>query len=219
MPRARVLVTLTEEAVVDVPADVDVEAYLRERLAIEWGDVFVSRILAERSISVEWTPVPEAAVDETEPDGAERAMEPAGDTGSTLGAVLDSVASFVGGIKDSLIGRGDSARIDGTPEDAVEVAADDADAVASAVPSQGLVQHEESLSASPAVASADAVGEGDGELLTREELLALFTDPLYSEMIRSAVRERAERVLDPLVGEVVEELEPLLRHHVERHSA
>ena len=48
-------------------------------------------------------------------------------------------------------------------------------------------------------------------------LVALFDDPVYKDVIRSAVRERAERLLEEVVNQVVAELEPLLQRHIGRH--
>ena len=48
-------------------------------------------------------------------------------------------------------------------------------------------------------------------------LIALFDDPLYKDVIHTAVRERAERLLEEVVNQVVAELEPLLQRHLGRN--
>lgn len=54
MPKAQVLVTVTAEAVIDVPADVtDVEVYCQEHLGISWGDLHVDTIAQEPAFKVD----------------------------------------------------------------------------------------------------------------------------------------------------------------------
>jgi len=55
---------------------------------------------------------------------------------------------------------------------------------------------------------------GEAENFT---FIALFDDPVYKDVIRSAVRERAERLLEEVVNQVVAELEPLLQRHLGRN--
>jgi hypothetical protein len=55
---------------------------------------------------------------------------------------------------------------------------------------------------------------GEAESFT---FIALFDDPVYKDVIRSAVRERAERLLEEVVNQVVAELEPLLQRHLGRN--
>ena len=214
MPRARVLVTLTAEAVVDLPPDVDVEAYVRERVALAWGGVPVARLVHAPAASVEWFEAGEGvdvedAGEITAGSGAET-ESPEGavaGTASAIGSAIGLVASIVGGIKESLIGGG------GPAEDVREPAP-----AADAEPEPEPVASVEAERPPEAVADAQQPANGD-RVLDRDELLALFDDPLYADLIRSAVRGRAEALLEGMVAQVVSELEPLLRRHLERHGA
>jgi hypothetical protein len=51
------------------------------------------------------------------------------------------------------------------------------------------------------------------------DLMALFDDPTYRNVIRTVVRERAERLIEEVVSQVVAELEPLLRRHNSRNAS
>lgn len=54
MPKAQVLVTITAEALVDVPEGVDdVEGYVREHVTLDWGDLHVDSVVQTPSLSVE----------------------------------------------------------------------------------------------------------------------------------------------------------------------
>src|SRR5687768_1506946 len=60
MPKAQVLVTVTAEALVEVPADVtDVEAYCREHIAFEWGGLAVESVLQPAAVTVSHFVLPE----------------------------------------------------------------------------------------------------------------------------------------------------------------
>jgi hypothetical protein len=79
MPKAQVLVTVSAEALVELPADVaDVEAYCREHVALEWGGLEVERVLQPAAITVshfllpEPEPEPVAAV---EPEPVEPSID------------------------------------------------------------------------------------------------------------------------------------------------
>ena len=46
MPKAQVLVTLTAEALVDVPEGIeDVEAYCREHVGLSWGELPIAAVV------------------------------------------------------------------------------------------------------------------------------------------------------------------------------
>ena len=70
MPKAQVLVTVTAEALVELPADVtDVEAYCREQVAFLWGGLELESIVQPPSISVAHFIVPEPEPEpESEPE-------------------------------------------------------------------------------------------------------------------------------------------------------
>ena len=53
MPKAQVLVTVTAEALVELPADVtDVEAYCREQIAFGWGDLELESVIQPPAVTV-----------------------------------------------------------------------------------------------------------------------------------------------------------------------
>jgi hypothetical protein len=180
MSKAQVLVTLTAEAVIEVPEGVeDVEAYCREQVSFAWGDLAVEQVVQAPAVTVahfpleaEAAPAPEEAAAEPEP--AEAPAEPGVplvDAARAVGATLGKVAASIEGLAASLTG--------GQP---------------------------------------GAETEAPAPVLTREEILQLFTDPIYKDMIRTAVRDRAARYLESTVSEVVAELEPLLRRQLERRA-
>ena len=162
MPKAQVLVTVTAEALVDVPADVvDVEAYCRERVGLAWGDLHVDGIVQPPAITIEHYLVPEP---EPEPE-----LAPA-------------------------------------PEPTPEPAPPEPEPVA------------------PVLVGAQPSGEDTlplpalrGPETDDFDLVSLFNDPMYGKVIRSAVRERAERLLEEVVTQVVAELEPLLQRHLNKN--
>ena len=75
MPKAQVLVTVSAEALVELPADVaDVEAYCREHVALEWGGLQVERVLQPAAVTVSHFLLPEP---EPEPEAEPvQAVEP-----------------------------------------------------------------------------------------------------------------------------------------------
>lgn len=149
MPKAQVLVTVTAEALIEVPEGVDVEAYCRERVSLSWQGLAVDRVVQSPSVAVEHFLVPGA---EPEAQPAEAAAEPTGAVGEALGEEPEAAAR-----------------------------------------------------SEPAV---DAAPSG--------ELVELFDDPAYREVIRSAVRDRAGHLIEEIVDQVVAELEPLLERHFGR---
>jgi len=50
------------------------------------------------------------------------------------------------------------------------------------------------------------------------DLSALLDDPAYRTILRKAVSDRAARLLEAVVDQVVAELEPLLRRHYEKNA-
>ena len=89
MPKAQVLVTVTAEAFVNVPDGIDdVDRYVRDSVALVWGDADASPMQAP-AISVEYflipEPLPEPEVEETiEEVRVETEMEPAALLSDTL---------------------------------------------------------------------------------------------------------------------------------------
>jgi hypothetical protein len=68
MPKAQVLVTLTAEALVDVPEGIeDVEAYCREHVGLSWGDLPIAAVVQTPSVTVEHFMVAEPETIEEEP--------------------------------------------------------------------------------------------------------------------------------------------------------
>lgn len=226
MPRAQVLVTLTAEAVVEVPADADIETYVRERLALEWGGVEVVEILQSPSTTVAWFEVPAAAPEAVDAAPEEVPAEPAASgpltaTAEAIGSVLGKVAGIVEGVAETLAGARDEselqAAVEPAPEEVAAFVADQAAEVTDVAGEHAPVHTADLVSEYPAE-PAHAGANGNGPM-DRDELLALFSDPLYKEVIRNAVRDRAAHLLESVVAEVVAELEPLLRRQIERHRA
>ena len=159
MPKAQVLVTVTAEALVDVPADVlDVEAYCREHVALTWGDLRLDSPVQAPAVTVEHFIIPEP---EPEPEPVPE-PEPIPEPEPVPAPVM---------------------AVERSPEDTL-----------------------------PLPVAPIAVGE-----VQDFSLVALFDDPVYKDVIRSAVRERAGRLLEEVVNQVVAELEPLLRRHLGRN--
>jgi hypothetical protein len=77
MPKAQVLVTVSAEALVELPADVaDVEAYCREHVALEWGGLQVERVLQPAAVTVSHFLLPEAEpVQAVEPEPVEPSID------------------------------------------------------------------------------------------------------------------------------------------------
>lgn len=166
MPKAQVLVTLTAEALVEVPEGVDdVAAYCRENVELAWGGLRVDSIVQPVAVSVEhyFVPEPEPVV-EAEPEPEPVPEEP----------VVEAVVA--------------------TPE--------------------------------PPVSSEDTLPLPELETVApREEapeveidLVSLVDDPAYRDLIRSAVRARAERLIEEVVNQVVSELQPLLERHITKNA-
>jgi hypothetical protein len=229
MPKLRVLISITSEAVVDVPDDAqDVDAYLRERVSLAWGEAQVQRLVHE-DISVAFYPVeesveePPAALEETfvEADDA-----PAVTTDEVDRVVALAEASIVE-IAPEAVDEAPAESVVAEPAEVVEEPVDEAIEPASAV--EELVQTEaveaeavepvhlvDEVVPSPLVPVASGTHDHAPRDLTDDEVLSLFTDPLYHDMIRSAVRDRAVAMLETVVAEVVSELEPLIRRQAER---
>jgi hypothetical protein len=75
MPKAQVLVTLTAEALVDVPEGIeDVEAYCREHVGLSWGDLRIAAVVQRPSVMVEHFIVAEPETIEEEPIGEEQPL-------------------------------------------------------------------------------------------------------------------------------------------------
>jgi hypothetical protein len=208
MPRVRVLVTLTSEAVVDVSDDEDnVDGFLREQVSLAWGDAVVERIVAE-DVSVAFYAVEEPVVEPGSP-AVEEVAEPA-----TQSYEDEAPPTFVAAA---------STRVEEVPS--LESASAESVFEVEAPPVEGdervAVEYEpELLEAEPAAsAHVDEVEAPGPRVLTSHEMISLFTDPIYAEMIRAAVRDRAVRMLEPVVAEVIDELEPLLRRQAERRRS
>jgi hypothetical protein len=77
MPKAQVLVTVSAEALVELPADVaDVEAYCREHVALEWGGLQVERVLQPAAVTVSHFLLPEPEpVQAVEPEPVEPSID------------------------------------------------------------------------------------------------------------------------------------------------
>ncbi len=179
MAKAQVLVTLTAEALVEVPSDVDdVQAYCRDHLGLTWGSLQVDAVVQPPTITVEHYMIPEPEpvpepVPEPEP---EPQPEPEPEPEPVIAEAVSPV------------------------EEPIEVAEPEAVPVVATV-------HEDTQ---PLPAYFVAEPE------TRS-IVELFDDPAYRNVIRSAVRDRAERLLEDMVNQVVTELEPLLQRHLDRH--
>ena len=159
MAKAQVLVTVTAEALIEVPVDVaDVEAYCREHVALHWGELRIEQVVQSPSVTVEHFLLPEP---EPEPPVTEEPAVEAADIGAA-GELAEPAA------------------------------------VAELV--------------EPAEPGAEV------PRMSAEEVLGLFDDPVYRDLIRSAVRGRAERLLAEMVDQVITELEPLLRRHLSKQS-
>jgi hypothetical protein len=181
MSKAQVLVTLTAEALIEVPEGADVETFCREQISLDWGPVRVAQVLQPPAMQVEYFVVPEPA---PEPDAVE--------------ADIPEPAAFA------------EVPIETAPETAIEpvVEAAHVEAVPAGEPAEALIATpaDEPVEAPVAAAAASASEARD--------FVELFDDPLYRDVIRSAVRDRAARLLEDVVEQVVAELEPLLlRHH------
>jgi hypothetical protein len=50
------------------------------------------------------------------------------------------------------------------------------------------------------------------------DVSSLFDDPGFRHVVRAAVRDRAERLLEDVVAQVIAELEPLLKRHLSRRT-
>jgi hypothetical protein len=160
MPKAQVLVTVTAEALVDVPAGVDdVEAFCREHVALSWGALPIESVVQPPAVTVEHYVVPEPEP-EPEPVAVEAAVD--------APAEVPVEAPAFEGARPS-------------PEDTLP------------------------LPVAPITGTVDF------------SLVDLFNDPDYKSVIRSAVRARAERVLEEVVNQVVAELEPLLQRHINKN--
>jgi nucleotide-binding universal stress UspA family protein len=157
MPKARVLVTVTAEAVIEVPADVeDVDSYCSANAVagMDWGNVTVVEVIQPPAISVASYRLPD-----TQP---------------------------LAGSEEAVVGWS-------------------AEEVAEPLPD--YVETVEEVAAAAGVSAVPMEMQG----ITAEQVLELFGDPTYQEMIRSAVRERAASLVEAIVQQVVSELEPLLR--------
>jgi hypothetical protein len=193
MPKLRVLVTLTSEAIVDVPDDAaNVDEFLREQVSLGWGEALVERIVHEDA-SVAFYPV--EAVAEAPVD-----TEAMGATADDLAATSDEVERALALAEASIVV---------SPQEAPEERG--LELVEAAVPSDEALE----VSAAPVVPEASDLAPRE---LTHDDVLGLFTDPLYHDMIRSAVRDRAVAMLETVVAEVVSELEPLMRRQTERRK-
>lgn len=258
MPKSQVLVTITAEAVVDLPDGVeDVEAYCRERVSLDWGAMSVDRVVQGDTVSIAHFAIPESGVEPaTDSAGEATEGEPVAESegplvdaaraiGSTLGRVAATIGDLAGGLVGSASPEGDESEESAvTPEmlasehgiDVEEAAsegtlvgetgadlAESAPLVAgTAVEDEAAAVPVEAETAAAPLAHAAAATAGASSVdrdLTKDEVLALFTDPVYSDMIRSAVRERAERLVEAVVAEVIGELEPLLRRQDDRRRA
>jgi len=165
MPKAQVLVTVTAEALIDVPEGVeDVAAYCREHVHLAWGDLQVDSVVQPAGVSVEHYLVPDP---EPEP-------------------ILEAV---------------DAEPVAESASEPVEVVAD------------APVSSDDTLPL-PAV-SAPASPQPEPEV----DIVALFDDPAYRTVIRAAIRERAERLIEDVVNQVVAELEPLLQRHLSKKAS
>ena len=197
MPKAQVLVTLTAEALIEVPEGADVETFCREQLSLDWGPVRVGQVLQPPSIVV-----PEPA-----PEPAEEAP-----------AVADQEPAHAGAAEPAAF-----AELPAEPapiEPAVEAAP--VEALPAGEPVEAFV---ESRAEEPAETPAAAVAEEPSPVAAAAaspadsaELVELFNDPIYRDVIRSAVRDRAARLLEDVVNQVVAELEPLLQRHLSRQT-
>ncbi len=191
MAKAQVLVTLTAEALVEVPSDVDdVQAYCRDHLGLTWGALQVDTVVQPPTITVEHYMIPEPApapepepepepVPEPEPE-PEPALQLEPEPEPEPEPVLVEPAMLV--------------------EVPIEAAEPEAVPVVETI-------HEDTQ---PLPAYFAAGPES-------RSIVELFDDPAYRNVIRSAVRERAERLLEDVVNQVVTELEPLLQRHLDRN--
>ena len=99
MPKAQVLVTITAEALVDVPADVqDVEGFIRQNVGLAWGGLELASVVQTPGITLDYFVVPEPepvqeAIVEPEPVAfdAESTIESA--TEESVVDVAETVAS------------------------------------------------------------------------------------------------------------------------------
>jgi len=201
MQKVRVLVTMTSEAVVEISDDeTNVDGFLREHVSLSWGDVLVERIVAE-DVSVAFYPVEEPSADVPTniplPFGEEAVAAPAADE------VVAEEASVLE----------ESAEPDSTEE--VHAALDTSADISENQPAQTSTQIVETYIESIPVAARDDESSGPRKL-TSHETLSLFTDPIYADMMRAAIRDRAVKTLELVVAEVVSELEPLIRRQTER---
>jgi hypothetical protein len=189
MPKAQVLVTLTAEALIEVPEGADVETFCREQLSLDWGPVRVGQVLQPPTILVEYFTIPEPA---PEPEPTESAAEPAPAEVAAVPAADAAIEPVVEAAPVEAVPGGEPV------EAFVEAHADAPEAAAAAVAEE----------ASPAAAPSASL----------PDLVELFDNPLYRDVIRSAVRDRAARLLEDVVNQVVSELEPLLQRHLSRQT-
>jgi hypothetical protein len=196
MPKLRVLVTIATEAIVEVADDVtDVDGFLRDQVSLAWGGVLVERPVHE-DVSVAFYPVEEPA---EEPVTALEEMSAA-----DVAATTDEVDRAVALAEASIVEVAPEAAAEESEPAAVEaVGFLDATLVEEAAPTESAAEVE----AAAPVAPRD---------LTDDEVLSLFTDPLYKDMIRAAVRDRAVAMLEVVVAEVVSDLVPLIKRQAER---
>lgn len=181
MAKAQVLVTLTAEALVEVPPDVDdVQAYCREHVALTWGALQVDQVVQPATVTVEHYMVPEPEpepepVPEPEPE-SEPEPEPIAIEPEPVALVAEP------------------------PVETIETVEPEAVVV--------VEHHREDTQPLPAYFVTEPEARS---------IVELFDDPTYRNVIRSAVRERAERLLEDVVDQVVAELEPLLQRHLDRN--
>jgi hypothetical protein len=218
-----VLVSITSEAIVDVPDDAqNVDEFLREQVSLVWGEALVERLVHE-DVSVAYyaveEPVAEPPAAEEEPVAASIDADVAATTDEVDRAVMLAEASIVDEqtephpVAESEIDESVVEEVTVLDEDVVEeVAVVDEGVVVGETP----IGEDSSASFVQPVSAFDAPAPSSPRELTDDEVLSLFTDPLYKDMIRSAVRDRATAMLELVVAEVVSELEPLIRRQSER---
>ncbi len=173
MPRAQVLVTVTAEALVDVPAGVeDVAEFCRARVELNWGDLVVDGLVQTPTVAVEHFIVPEP---EPEPEPV----------------VVPDPAPEVLPTQEEDSPPGPEPEVEPVPVPmGIEISPNDT----LPLPVQPL------------------------EPVEHVDLVALFDDPAYQRVIRSAVAASAQRLLEDVVNQVVAELEPLLARHLAKNT-
>lgn len=191
MAKAQVIVTITTEAIVEVPDGIaDLDACCREHVSIDWGGLRVSQVLQSPSVTAE-----HFLLEET--------------SGSDLGEV-----PVEEGIEDSepVAESAPALSVAAEPESVVEPVAEfatteESDAVDPAPTPVFLASEPAPLAAAHAVPEHPV------------DLAQMFDDPMYREVLVAAVRRRAGRLIEDIVNEVVGDLEPLLRRYIARHGA